>query len=209
MASDAIAAVIMFSRGQAPFVRAPARGHIGHEDMVAGKPHFHRGFLYSCRHGTHALCRWSPPGGSKLPGARRSPSATSTMKYFSREMVAAPASGKGVGFDAYCEHPVSTWATAATSRGEPRLPVPWLGVEQPGPQTHASRKMRSTPTVDGGSAAIRLSSATRRCGIWFDVDGRPPYFEVPDMSADFDDDKTADDYYQPYPAATLFRPGLA
>ncbi len=41
--------------------------------------------------------------------------------------------------------------------------------------------------------------------IWHDVAGREPYFDAPDIFADFGDDKTSADYY---PQARLYRPQL-
>lgn len=132
-----------------------------------------------------------------------------TMKYFSREMVAwRSASGKVSVFDAYCEHLGAHLGHGGHVEGE-NLVCPFHGWEWNDQgrnvcipyekHPNRGRRIRSYPAVERNEAVW----------IWFDVDGRPPYFEVPDMFADFDDDKTADDYYQPYPAATLFRPGLA
>ncbi|MEC3956196.1 Rieske 2Fe-2S domain-containing protein [Nocardia sp. CDC153] len=134
--------------------------------------------------------------------------AVHTMKYFDREMVAwRTALGRVAVFDAYCEHLGAHLGYGGHVEGE-NLVCPFHGWEWNlegrnvcipyESHPNKGRRMRSYPVVERNEAVW----------IWFDIDGRPPYFEVPDLFAAFDDGKTADDYYPPVPAATLFRPGL-
>ncbi|MFT3900070.1 MAG: Rieske 2Fe-2S domain-containing protein [Gordonia sp. (in: high G+C Gram-positive bacteria)] len=131
-----------------------------------------------------------------------------TMTYFSREMVAwRSASGKVSVFDAYCEHLGAHLGHGGRVDGE-NLVCPFHGWEwnQQGRNVcipyekhpNRGRRIRSYPTVERNQAIW----------IWFDAAGGEPYFEVPDMWADFGDDADENDYYPPIPAATIFRPGL-
>lgn len=131
-----------------------------------------------------------------------------TMKYFGQEMVAwRTTSGRIVVFDAYCEHLGAHLGHGGHVEGE-SLVCPFHGWEWNTEgrnvcvpyekHPNKGRRIRSYPALERNAAVW----------IWYDVDGRAPYFDVPDIFGDFSDDKTADDYYPPVPAATLFRPGL-
>lgn len=131
-----------------------------------------------------------------------------TMKYFGREMVAwRSASGVVSVFDAYCRHLGAHLGYGGQVSGE-NLVCPFHGWEwnREGRnvcipyETHPNlgRRIRSYPTVERNAAVW----------IWHDVEGRPPYFDVPDIFADFHDGKSAADYYPPFPAGTLHRTGL-
>ncbi|MEV0768805.1 Rieske 2Fe-2S domain-containing protein [Nocardia salmonicida] len=134
--------------------------------------------------------------------------AVHRMKYFGREMVAwRSTSGRIAVFDAYCEHLGAHLGYGGHVEGE-NLVCPFHGWEwnREGRnvcipyESHPNkgRRIRSYPVVERNEAVW----------IWYDTQGRAPYFEVPDIFADFDDDKTARDYYQPVPVATLYRPQL-
>ncbi|MBD0020748.1 Rieske 2Fe-2S domain-containing protein [Gordonia pseudamarae] len=134
--------------------------------------------------------------------------AVHTMKYFGREMVAwRSASGRISVFDAYCEHLGAHLGYGGHVVGE-NLACPFHGWEWNTEgrnvcvpyeeHPNKGRRIRSYPTVERNEAVW----------IWYDTKGREPYFDVPDIFADFPDDKTADDYYPPVPAATLYCPGL-
>ncbi|MGV9668473.1 Rieske 2Fe-2S domain-containing protein [Nocardia niigatensis] len=131
-----------------------------------------------------------------------------TMKYFGREMVAwRSAAGRVTVFDAYCEHLGAHLGYGGHVEGE-SLVCPFHGWEwnQDGRnvcipyESHPNRgrRIRSYPTVERNESVW----------IWFDIDGRAPYFDVPDIFADFGDDKSAADYYPAFPAGTLYRAGL-
>lgn len=134
--------------------------------------------------------------------------AVHTMKYFGREMVAwRSRSGAVSVFDAYCEHLGAHLGHGGHVDGE-NLVCPFHGWEwnREGRNVcipyekhpNRGRRIRSYPVLERNEAVW----------IWHDTDGRPPYFDVPDIFGDFGDDSTAADYYPPVPAATLFRPGL-
>ena len=128
-----------------------------------------------------------------------------TMKYFSRDMVAwRSASGRLSVFDAYCEHLGAHLGYGGRVDGE-NLVCPfhgWQWNEQGRnvcipyeKRPNKGRRIRSYPVVERNHAVW----------IWFDVDSRPPYFEVPDMFTAFGDDPSdADNYYPPIPGGTLF-----
>ena len=139
--------------------------------------------------------------------------AVHKMKYFGREMVAwRSASGRVSVFDAYCEHLGAHLGYGGHVEGE-NLVCPFHGWEWNADgrnvcvpyekHPNKGRRIRSYPTVERNAAVW----------IWYDVERREPYFDVPDIFADFSahehaGGKTADDYYPPIPAATLYRPGL-
>lgn len=132
-----------------------------------------------------------------------------TMTYFNRELVAWRSSSGTVSvFDAYCEHLGAHLGFGGTVDGE-NLVCPFHGWQWNTQgrnvcvpyekQPNRARRIRSYPTVERNHAVW----------IWFDVEGRPPYFEVPDMFTGFGDAPgDADLYYTPFPAATKEWKGL-
>ncbi|MBF6135562.1 Rieske (2Fe-2S) protein [Nocardia otitidiscaviarum] len=127
------------------------------------------------------------------------------MTYFGRDLVAWRAvSGRISVFDAYCEHLGAHLGYGGHVEGE-NLVCPFHGWhwDRDGRnvcipyETHPNRgrRIRTYPVVERNEAVW----------IWFDTAGRPPYFDVPDLFSAFGDDKTAADYYPPFPAATLYR----
>lgn len=127
------------------------------------------------------------------------------MHYFGREMVAWRAqSGRLTVMDAYCEHlgahlghgghvdgeviqcPFHGWQWDAEGRN---ICIPYE------PRPNRGKRMRTYPVTECNESVY----------IWHDVSGRDPYFDVPDIFADFDDGLTAADYY---PQQRLVRPGL-
>ena len=130
------------------------------------------------------------------------------MTYFGRDMVAWRAqSGRLTVMDAYCEHlgahlgygghvergedgdviqcPFHGWQWDAEGRN---VCIPYE------PRPNRGRRMRTYPVTERNESAY----------IWFDLNGREPHFEVPDIFGDFDDVRTAADYY---PQQRLYRPG--
>ena len=131
--------------------------------------------------------------------------AVHKMKYFGREMVAwRSASGQVAVFDAYCEHLGAHLGYGGHVEGE-NIVCAFHGWEwnREGRNVcipyekhpNKGRRIRSYPVVERNEAVW----------IWYDIDGRAPYFDVPDIFESFGDGKTAADYYPPVPAATLFR----
>jgi phenylpropionate dioxygenase-like ring-hydroxylating dioxygenase large terminal subunit len=60
------------------------------------------------------------------------------------------------------------------------------------------RRIRTFPVVERNEAVY----------IWHDVARRPPYFDVPDVFADFKDGAAAADYFPAHPASVLYRERL-
>lgn len=133
------------------------------------------------------------------------PGEVRRMKYFDREMICwRTASGEAVVMDAYCEHlgahlgygghvdgdviqcPFHGWQWNKEGRN---VCIPYES------RPNRGRRIRSYPVVERNESIY----------IWHDIDGRPPYFDAPDVFASFADGSSADDYY---PQMTLFREGL-
>lgn len=127
------------------------------------------------------------------------------MKYFDTDMVAWRAqSGAVTVMDAYCEHlgahlgyggqvvgeviqcPFHGWQWNHEGRN---VCIPYQ--ERP----NRGRRIPTYPVVERNSSVY----------IWHDIGGRAPFFDAPDIFADFGDDSTAADYY---PQARLYRPEL-
>lgn len=129
------------------------------------------------------------------------------MKYFDREMVAwRTQSGQLTVMDAYCEHLGAHLGYGGHVEGE-AIQCPFHGWQW----NHEGRNV-CIPYQDRPNRGRRIRTypvAERNASvyIWHDVEGREPYFEVPDIFADFvePDPKTSADYY---PQQRLFRRGL-
>src|SRR4029078_1763259 len=126
------------------------------------------------------------------------------MKYFGRELVAWRAeSGQLTVMNAYCEHLGAHLGYGGKVVGEV-LQCPFHGWQwnQQGrnvfipyqDRPNRGRRVRTYPVVERNESVY----------IWHDVQGREPYFDVPDVFASFDD-RGANDYY---PQQRLFREGL-
>ncbi len=126
------------------------------------------------------------------------------MTYFGEEMIAWRAqSGRLSVMNAYCEHLGAHLGHGGTVQGEV-LQCPFHGWQwshegrnvcipyQDRP--NRGRRMRTYPVVERNSSVY----------IWHDLQGREPFFEAPDIFADFGA-RTAGDYY---PQQRLFRQGL-
>lgn len=127
------------------------------------------------------------------------------LKYFDREMIAWRArSGRLTVMDAYCEHLGAHLGFGGHVQGEV-LQCPFHGWQwnHEGRNTcipyedrpNRGRRIRTFPTVERNESVY----------IWHDLDGREPYFEVPDVFASFADGSSAADYY---PQQRLYRSGL-
>jgi phenylpropionate dioxygenase-like ring-hydroxylating dioxygenase large terminal subunit len=118
-----------------------------------------------------------------------------TMKYFDTEMIAWRAqSGRVTVMDAYCEHLGAHLGHGGHVDGEV-IQCPFHGWQwnhegrnvcipyQDRP--NRGRRIRSYPVVERNESIY----------IWHDLERRDPFFDAPDIFADFGDDSTADDYY--------------
>lgn len=127
------------------------------------------------------------------------------MTYFDLDMVAWRAeSGAVTVMDAYCEHLGAHLGYGGTVVGEV-IQCPFHGWQWNNEgrnvcipyedRPNRGRRIRTYPVVERNSSIY----------IWHDTEGREPYFDVPDIFADFHDNSCADDYY---PQVRLFRSRL-
>jgi 3-ketosteroid 9alpha-monooxygenase subunit A len=130
------------------------------------------------------------------------------MTYFGTEMIAWRShSGEVTVMDAYCQHLGAHLGHGGHVEGD-RIVCPFHGWEwnQQGRnvcipyEKHPNRGRRITtyPALERNEAVY----------IWHDVGRRPPYFDVPDVLAGFDDGRAAADYYPAHPHCTLFEERL-
>ena len=127
------------------------------------------------------------------------------LTYFGGDMVAWRAqSGRLTVMDAYCEHLGAHLGHGGHVEGEV-IACPFHGWQW----NHEGRNV-CIPYHDRPNRGrrIRTYPVTERnesVYIWHDIDGRAPYFDVPDVFASFEDGSSADDYY---PQAKLYRGSL-
>lgn len=127
------------------------------------------------------------------------------MKYFDTEMIAWRAqSGQLTVMDAYCEHLGAHLGYGGQVLGEV-IACPFHGWQwdcdgrnvcipyQDRP--NRGRRMRTHPVIERNESVY----------IWHDVQGRAPYFDVPDVFSSFSGCGTAADYH---PQMRLYRQGL-
>jgi 3-ketosteroid 9alpha-monooxygenase subunit A len=127
------------------------------------------------------------------------------MKYFDRDMVAWRAqSGALTVMDAYCEHLGAHLGYGGQVVGEV-IQCPFHGWQW----NHEGRNV-CIPYEDRPNRGRRIPTypvveRNSSVYIWHDVQGRDPYFDAPDIFADFKDGSSAAGYY---PQQRLFRPQL-
>ncbi|MFI6869415.1 Rieske 2Fe-2S domain-containing protein [Nocardia sp. NPDC050406] len=134
--------------------------------------------------------------------------AVHRMKYFGRELIAwRSADGRIAVMDAYCEHLGAHLGYGGHVEGD-RIVCPFHGWEwnRDGRNVcvpyenhpNKGRRIRSYPVVERNESIW----------MWHDIDGRAPYFDVPDVFTGFDDGRSAADYYPAYPDSTIHRERL-
>ena len=117
------------------------------------------------------------------------------MHYFDQEMVAWRAqSGRPTVMDAYCEHLGAHLGHGGHVDGE-AIQCPFHGWQWDAegrnvcipyePRPNPGRRMRTYPVTERNESVY----------IWHDMHRRAPYFDVPDVFADFTGEATAADYY--------------
>jgi 3-ketosteroid 9alpha-monooxygenase subunit A len=127
------------------------------------------------------------------------------MTYFGREMVAWRAeSGRLTVMDAYCEHLGAHLGYGGHVEGEV-IACPFHGWQWNNEgrnvcipyqdRPNRGRRIRTHPVVERNESVY----------IWHDIEGREPYFDVPDVFGSFSDGRGAADYY---PQMTLYRESL-
>ena len=126
------------------------------------------------------------------------------MKYFGQELIAWRAeSGHLTVMNAYCEHLGAHLGYGGHVEGEV-LQCPFHGWQW-NAQGHnvcipydkrpnRGRRIKTYPTVERNESVY----------LWYDDDGREPFFDAPDVFASFGDDSSVADYY---PQQRLFEQG--
>lgn len=131
--------------------------------------------------------------------------AVHRMRYFGTDLVAwRSQSGRLTVMDAYCEHLGAHLGYGGHVDGE-AIQCPFHGWQWDAegrnvcipyePRPNPGRRMRTYPVTERNDSVY----------IWHDVRRREPYFEVPDVFADFGDGSGAAVYY---PQMRLFRTGV-
>ncbi|CAJ1496552.1 Rieske 2Fe-2S domain-containing protein [[Mycobacterium] kokjensenii] len=127
-----------------------------------------------------------------------------TMKYFGREMIAWRAeSGHLTVMNAYCEHLGAHLGYGGTVCGEV-LQCPFHGWQWNSQGRNVCIPYQDKPNRGRRITTYPVVERNESVYIWNDAHGREPFFDPPDVFADFDD-RTAADYY---PQQRLFRQGL-
>jgi nitrite reductase/ring-hydroxylating ferredoxin subunit len=126
------------------------------------------------------------------------------MKYFGQELIAwRAASGNLTVMNAYCEHLGAHLGYGGHVEGE-ALQCPFHGWHWDSQghnvcipydkRPNRGRRIKTYPTVERNESVY----------LWYDDDGRDPFFDAPDVFASFGDDSSVADYY---PQRRLFEQG--
>ncbi len=127
------------------------------------------------------------------------------MKYFDREMVAWRAqSGRLTVMDAYCEHLGAHLGYGGHVEGEV-IQCPFHGWQWNHDGRNVCIPYENRPNRGRRMQTYPATERNESVYMWHDVDGREPYFDVPDVFSSFDDSRSAADYY---PQQRLFRARL-
>jgi 3-ketosteroid 9alpha-monooxygenase subunit A len=127
------------------------------------------------------------------------------MKYFGREMIAWRAqSGQLTVMDAYCEHLGAHLGYGGHVEGEV-IQCPFHGWQWNHEGRNVCIPYQDRPNRGRRIRTYPVAERNESVYIWHDVDGREPYFDVPDVFASFSDGSSAADYY---PQASVYREGL-
>jgi 3-ketosteroid 9alpha-monooxygenase subunit A len=130
------------------------------------------------------------------------------MKYFGREMIAwRSASGEAVVMDAYCEHLGAHLGFGGHVEGE-RIVCPFHGWEWNRDGRNVCIPYEKRPNLGRRIHSYPVAERNEAIFIWHDVEGRRPYFDVPDIFTGFGDGMSAADYYTSFPLGTLYRERL-
>ncbi|HQC75660.1 MAG TPA: Rieske 2Fe-2S domain-containing protein [Mycobacterium sp.] len=125
------------------------------------------------------------------------------MTYFGRDMVAWRAqSGLLTVMDAYCEHLGAHLGYGGHVDGE-AIQCPFHGWQWDAEGRNVCIPYEARPNRGRRMRTYPVTERNESVYIWHDVNGRDPYFEVPDIFGDFDDGRTLADYY---PQQRLHRP---
>jgi 3-ketosteroid 9alpha-monooxygenase subunit A len=127
-----------------------------------------------------------------------------TMKYFGEDMIAwRSESGQVTVMNAYCEHLGAHLGFGGRVVGEV-IQCPFHGWQWNSEGRNVCIPYESRP--NRGRRVRTYPVLERNAGIyvWHDIEGREPFFELPDVFASFSDGRSVDDYY---PQQRLFEQG--
>ena len=124
------------------------------------------------------------------------------MTYFGQDMVAWRAqSGRLAVMDAYCEHLGAHLGHGGHVEGE-AIQCPFHGWQWDTEGRNVCIPYESRPNRGRRMRTYPVTERNESIYIWHDVNGRDPYFDVPDIFG-FDDGLSVDGYY---PQQRLYRP---
>jgi 3-ketosteroid 9alpha-monooxygenase subunit A len=127
------------------------------------------------------------------------------LKYFGREMVAWRAeSGALTVMDAYCEHLGAHLGYGGRVVGE-LLQCPFHGWQWNQQGRNVCIPYQDRPNRGRRIRTHRVVERNESVYIWHDIEGREPFFDVPDVFAGFDDGRSVSDYH---PQQRLYEPSL-
>ncbi|CAN5421217.1 Rieske 2Fe-2S domain-containing protein [soil metagenome] len=129
------------------------------------------------------------------------------MTYFGRDLIAWRATSGGVTvMDAYCEHLGAHLGYGATVV-EDRIRCPFHGWEWNDQGRNVCIPYEERPNIGKKIRTMPVVELNESIYVWHDVEGREPFFEVPDIF-DFGDGADAADYYPLCEHARLHEEGL-
>jgi 3-ketosteroid 9alpha-monooxygenase subunit A len=130
------------------------------------------------------------------------------MTYFGRDLVAwRGESGEVAVMDAYCGHLGAHLGHGGTVIGD-RIQCPFHGWEWTAAGRNACIPYEDRPNLGRRIPTLPTVERNEAIYVWHDVNGRRPYFDVPDVFTAWDDGMTAADYHPAFPQSTLFRERL-
>ena len=130
------------------------------------------------------------------------------MTYFGKELVAwRGESGAVAVLDAYCQHLGAHLGYGGTVVGD-TVQCPFHGWQWNAAGRNVCIPYASRPNLGRKIASYPTAERNEAIYLWHDTQGRPPYFDVPDVFAGWDDGTVAADYYPAHPSATLFERNL-
>ena len=130
------------------------------------------------------------------------------LKAFGRDLVAwRGASGQVTVMDAYCQHLGAHLGYGGTVV-EDTIQCPFHGWQWNQAGRNVCIPYEDRPNMGKKIRTYPATELNESIYIWHDVEGRAPYFEVPDVFGAWGDDRGAGDYHSAYPDSILFDPGL-
>jgi phenylpropionate dioxygenase-like ring-hydroxylating dioxygenase large terminal subunit len=126
------------------------------------------------------------------------------MRYFGQDLVAWRAqSGQLVVMNAYCEHLGAHLGYGGHVEGDV-IECPFHGWQWNAEGRNVCIPYEKRPNRGRRIPIYPVVERNASVYVWYDIDGRDPFFDAPDVFASFGDGSGVDDYY---PQQRLFEPG--